>query len=102
MPCNTGGHWVLCQVFLKQGKVELYDSLWGSHDEKYRLKEIRCLLYLLPSILKHSGYYEELNMPPSSSAFKAVNVDNDLIPQQDDGYCFLSPKLLQCIHSVIN
>jgi hypothetical protein len=90
MPCNTGGHWVLCQVFPKQGKVELYDSLWGSHDEKYRLKDIRCLLYLLPSILKHSGYYEELNMPPSSSAFKAVNVDNDLIPQQDDGYCFLS------------
>ncbi|KAK2663297.1 hypothetical protein Ddye_001871 [Dipteronia dyeriana] len=27
IPCNTNGHWVLCQVFLKEGKARYYEQL---------------------------------------------------------------------------
>ncbi|KAK0591108.1 hypothetical protein LWI29_035672 [Acer saccharum] len=86
VPCNTGDHWVLCEVFLKEGKVNLYDSLCDRNGKSDRLKDIPGLLYLLPSILKHSGYYEHMKMPPHTSPFTAENIEPTILPQQDDGY----------------
>ncbi|KAK2638016.1 hypothetical protein Ddye_025811 [Dipteronia dyeriana] len=86
IPNFSSEHWMLCDVHLKKGLVELSDSKWSDHhDHTYRLKDICCLLYLLPFILKHSGYYEELNMPHSSTPFHTVNFNKEIIPQQDDG-----------------
>ncbi|KAK0577665.1 hypothetical protein LWI29_036764 [Acer saccharum] len=86
VPCNTGDHWVLCEVLLKEGKVNLYDSLCDRNGKSDRLKDIPGLLYLLPSILKHSGYYEHMKMPPHTSPFTAENIEPTILPQQDDGY----------------
>jgi len=85
VPCNTGDHWVLCQVFLKEGKVKMYDSFCPRTGENYRLKDIAGLLYLLPSILKHANYYEHMKMSPHTSPFTAENIEPTIIPQQDDG-----------------
>lgn len=85
VPCNTGDHWVLCEVLLKEGKVNLYDSLCDRNGKSDRLKDIPGLLYLLPSILKHSGYYEHMKMPPHTSPFTAENIEPTILPQQDDG-----------------
>ncbi|KAK3184936.1 hypothetical protein Dsin_032222 [Dipteronia sinensis] len=85
IPCNTSGHWVLCQVLLKEGKVNLFDSMWGRNNKNDRLREISCLLYLLPSILHRAGYYEELGIKPRNKAFLAENVNKIHIPQQEDG-----------------
>ncbi|KAK3221426.1 hypothetical protein Dsin_008451 [Dipteronia sinensis] len=84
--CNTEDHWVLCQVFLKEGKVIMYDSLCGRNEKSNRLKDIQGLLYLLPSILKHANYYEQMTMPPHRSPFTAENIDGSIFPQQDDIY----------------
>ena len=85
IPCNTGDHWVLCQVFLKEGKVHMYDSLCDRTGKKDRLKDIQGLLYLLPSILKHANYYGEMKMRPHTSPFTVENIDPSIIPTQDDG-----------------
>ena len=88
IPCNIGNHWVICHVILKKGEVHLYDSLWPRNGNlELWLKDIRCLLYLLPSILKHSGYYAEMKSDPHTNAFTATNINHTLIPQQNDGYC---------------
>ncbi|KAK3225643.1 hypothetical protein Dsin_005505 [Dipteronia sinensis] len=86
IPCNTGNHWVLCHVILNIGEVHLYDSLWPRNGYSDRLKDIRCILYLLPSILKHSGYYAETKSDPHTSPLIATNIKPTLIPQQNDGY----------------
>ncbi|KAK2655473.1 hypothetical protein Ddye_008525 [Dipteronia dyeriana] len=49
-----------------------------------RLKDIRGLLYLLPSMLKHVGYYQEMKMEPHATPFKAESMHSDIFPQQDD------------------
>lgn len=87
IPCHIHGHWVLCHVLLKEGKVKLFDSL---NERKSglsnRLKDIRGLLYLLPSVLKHAGYYQQTKIDPHATPFTAESLHSDLIPQQDDGY----------------
>jgi hypothetical protein len=50
------------------------------------VKDIRGLLYLLPSVLKHAGYYQQKKMDPHSTPFTAESMHSDIIPQQDDGY----------------
>ncbi|KAK0608333.1 hypothetical protein LWI29_029082 [Acer saccharum] len=84
--CHVHGHWMLCHVLLKEGKVMVYDSLneWRSGLSPW-MKEIRGLLYLLPSTLKHAGYYQQIKMDPRSTPFTAESMHSDLIPQQDDG-----------------
>ncbi|KAK2657369.1 hypothetical protein Ddye_010421 [Dipteronia dyeriana] len=89
IPCNTNGHWVLCQVFLKEGKVNLFDSMWGRSDKKVRLREINCLLYLFPSILHRVGYYEQLGIKPRNNAFLVENIEKSFLPQQAGEYWFL-------------
>lgn len=65
----------------------LYDSLNERRSGlSPRLKEIRGLLYLLPSVLKHAGYYQQLKMDPHVSPFTAESLHSNVIPQQDDGY----------------
>ena len=87
IPCNVPNHWVLCHVLLKEGKVLLFDSLNERRSGlSNHLKDIRGLLYLLPSILKHAGYYEELKMEPHATLFTVESQHSDVIPQQDDGY----------------
>ncbi|KAK3198416.1 hypothetical protein Dsin_021831 [Dipteronia sinensis] len=86
IPCNTDNHWVLCHVILNIGEVHLYDSLWPRNGNSDRLKDIRCILYLLPSILKHSGYYAETKSDPHTSPLTDTNIKPTLIPQQNDGY----------------
>ncbi|KAK0600589.1 hypothetical protein LWI29_016410 [Acer saccharum] len=86
VPCHVHGHWILCHVLLKEGKVMVYDSLNERRSGlSPRMKEIRGLLYLLPSTLKHAGYYQQIKMDPRSTPFTAESMHNDLIPQQDDG-----------------
>ena len=88
IPCHVNDdHWLLCHVLLKEGKVRVYDSL-NERRSGYspRLKDIRGLLYLLPSVLKHAGYYEHMKMDPHGTPFTAQSMHSDLIPQQDDGY----------------
>ncbi|KAK2653111.1 hypothetical protein Ddye_012967 [Dipteronia dyeriana] len=87
IPCHVPSHWVLSHVLLREGNVLLFDSL----DERRsglspRLKDIRFLLYLLPSMLKHAGYYQEMKMEPHATPFKAESMHSDIIPQQADGY----------------
>ncbi|KAK2660093.1 hypothetical protein Ddye_006626 [Dipteronia dyeriana] len=86
IPRNTNGHWVLCQVFLKEGKVNLFDSMWGHNDKKVQLGEISCLRYMLPSILHRAGYYEQLGIKPRNNALLAENINQNFLPQQADGY----------------
>ncbi|KAK3225440.1 hypothetical protein Dsin_005302 [Dipteronia sinensis] len=69
-----------------EGKVLLFDSLNERDRTSHRLKDIRALLYLLPSLLKHAGYYEEMKMDPHASPFTFQSMHSELIPQQDDGY----------------
>ena len=65
----------------------LFDSL---NEQRSRLsnhlKDIRGLLYLLPSILKHVGYYQEMKLEPHATPFTVESMHSDVIPQQDDGY----------------
>ncbi|KAK3193852.1 hypothetical protein Dsin_025162 [Dipteronia sinensis] len=86
IPCHLPGHWVLCHVLLKEGKVLLFDSLNEQDGTSHRLKDVRALLYLLPSLLKHAGYYKEMKMNPHASPFTVQSMGSELIPQQDDGY----------------
>ncbi|KAK3212340.1 hypothetical protein Dsin_017046 [Dipteronia sinensis] len=86
IPCHLPGHWVLCHVLLKEGKVLLFDSLNEREGTSHRLKEIRALLYLLPYLLKHVGYYEEMKMDPHASPFTVQSMHCEFIPQQHDGY----------------
>ncbi|KAK0580779.1 hypothetical protein LWI29_006149 [Acer saccharum] len=84
--CHVHGHWMLCHVLLKEGKVMVYDSLNERRSGlSPQMKEIRGLLYLLPSTLKHAGYYQQIKMDPRSTPFTAESMHSDLIPQQDDG-----------------
>ncbi|KAK0584835.1 hypothetical protein LWI29_019465 [Acer saccharum] len=86
IPCHVHGHWMLCHVLLKEGKVMVYDSLNEQRSGlSPRMKEIHGLLYLLPSMLKHAGYYQQIKMDPCSTPFTAESMHSDLIPQQDDG-----------------
>ncbi|KAK0578543.1 hypothetical protein LWI29_011981 [Acer saccharum] len=86
VPCHVHGHWMLCHVLLKEGKVMVYDSLNERRSGlSPRMKEIRGLLYLLPSTLKHAGYYQHIKMDPRSTPFTVESMHSDLIPQQDDG-----------------
>ncbi|KAK3193659.1 hypothetical protein Dsin_024969 [Dipteronia sinensis] len=85
-PCHRPGHWVLCYVLFKEGKVLLFDSLSERDRTSHRLKDVRALLYLLPSLLKHAGYYKEMKMDPHASPFIVQSMSSELIPQQDDGY----------------
>ncbi|KAK1592740.1 hypothetical protein Q3G72_029571 [Acer saccharum] len=55
VPCHVHGHWMLCHVLLKEGKV------------------------------MHAGYYQQIKMDPRSTPFTAESMHSDLIPQQDDG-----------------
>ncbi|KAK3185118.1 hypothetical protein Dsin_032404 [Dipteronia sinensis] len=86
IPCHLPGHWVLCHVLLKEGKVLLFDSLNERDETSHRPKDVRALFYLLPSLLKHDGYYEEIKMDPYASPFTVQSMSSELIPQQDDGY----------------
>ncbi|KAK3224396.1 hypothetical protein Dsin_011421 [Dipteronia sinensis] len=85
-PCHLPGHWVLCHVLFKEGKVLLFDSLNERDGTSHRLKDVRAILYLLPSLLKHAGYYEEMKMDPHASPFTVQSMRSELIPQQDNGY----------------
>ncbi|KAI9200654.1 hypothetical protein LWI28_011247 [Acer negundo] len=86
IPCLVPGHWLLCHVLLKEGKILVFDSF---NDRKSgfsnRLKDIRGLLYLLPSMLKHVSYYQQMKMDPHATPFKAENLHSDFISQQHDG-----------------
>ncbi|KAK3230007.1 hypothetical protein Dsin_001888 [Dipteronia sinensis] len=84
--CHLPGHWVLCHVLFKEGKVLLFDSLNERDRTSHRLKDVRALLYLLPSLPKLAGYYEEMKMDPHASPFTVQRMGSELIPQQDDGY----------------
>ena len=87
IPCHLPDHWVLCHVFFKEGKVLLFDSINERRSGlSNQLKDIRALLYLLPSILKHAGYYQQMNIDPHATPFTVESMHSDLIPQQDDGY----------------
>ncbi|KAK3230108.1 hypothetical protein Dsin_001989 [Dipteronia sinensis] len=86
IPCHLPGHWVLCHVLFKERKVLLFDSLNERDETSHRLKDVCALLYLLPSLLKHTGYYEEMKMDPHASPFTVQSMGFELIPQQDDGY----------------
>ncbi|KAK3184184.1 hypothetical protein Dsin_031470 [Dipteronia sinensis] len=86
IPCHLPGHWVLCHVLFKEGKMLLFDSLNERDGTSHRLKDVCALLYLLPSLLKHAGYYEEMKMDPHASPFTVQSMRSELIPQQDDGY----------------
>ncbi|KAK3221892.1 hypothetical protein Dsin_008917 [Dipteronia sinensis] len=77
--------WVLYHLLLKEGKVLIFDSLNERDGTSYRLKDIHALLFLLPSLLKHAGYYEEIKMDPHASPFTVQSMHSELIPQQDDG-----------------
>ena len=87
VPCHINSHWMLCHVLLQEGKVMVYDSLNERRSGlSPRVKDIRGLLYLLPSVLKHAGYYQQKKMDPHSTPFTAESMHSDIIPQQDDGY----------------
>ena len=87
IPCHVPSHWMLCHVLLKEGQVMVYDSLNERRSGlSPRIKEIRGLLYLLPAVLKHAGYYQHVNMEPHASPFTAESLHSNVIPQQDDGY----------------
>ncbi|KAK3198460.1 hypothetical protein Dsin_021875 [Dipteronia sinensis] len=86
IPCHLPGHLVLCHVLFNEGKVLFFDSLNERDGTSHRLKDVCALLYLLPSLLKHAGYYEEMKMDPHASPFTVQSMGYELIPQQDDGY----------------
>ncbi|KAK3226121.1 hypothetical protein Dsin_005983 [Dipteronia sinensis] len=86
IPCHLPGHWVLCHVLFNEGKVLLFDSLNERDGTSHRLKDVRAILYVLPSLLNHAGYYEEMKMDPHASPFTVQSMRSELIPQQDDGY----------------
>ncbi|KAK3225521.1 hypothetical protein Dsin_005383 [Dipteronia sinensis] len=97
IPCHLPGHWVLCHVLFKEGKVLLFDSLNERDGTYHRLKDVRAILYLLPSLLKHAGYYEEMKMDPHASPFTVQSMRSELIPQQDDGL----NAIFECWHERI-
>ncbi|KAK3205432.1 hypothetical protein Dsin_019478 [Dipteronia sinensis] len=73
---NLGGKWI------RKEKYYYFTRDGTSH----RLKDIRALLYLLLSLLKHAGYYKKMKMDPHANPFIVQSMHFELIPQQDDGY----------------
>ncbi|VFR02989.1 unnamed protein product [Cuscuta campestris] len=85
MPLNTGNHWTLLVLDIKQKLIRSYDSSTRRNDSKRKLKPfLPCLQMFLPKIMDKLGVYDGREEGPVGDDVIAVE-DGSCCPQQNDG-----------------
>ena len=65
IPCNLGNnsYWVIATIFLKEGKVVIYDFMATKEESRrVKTKSMKPLVRLLPNLLNCSGYYDHISI----------------------------------------
>ncbi|KAL6581137.1 hypothetical protein OROMI_007060 [Orobanche minor] len=85
-PESSCGHWLVLRIRLEEGIIIMHDSLAHEEDAylKLRSQQSLAIIFLIPTILQRSGFYERrLDITPVPQ-FRVAIAKKDLCYVQDD------------------